>query len=71
MRNKGLKTFKPIKTTQTSTESVYDLSNISLDEAKARLEKKYRTSSYDEIYGRQVGLVDFGNSDILSFKKMS
>jgi len=44
---------------------------MTLDEAKARLDKKYWTSSYDEIYGRVVGVEDFGNTDILNFRKMS
>jgi hypothetical protein len=50
-KTQGQKSFKPVATTTSSKEEMYDLSNISLEEAKARLEKKYRTSSYDEIYG--------------------
>jgi len=44
---------------------------LSFEEASKKLDKRYWTSSYEETFGRSQGIIDFGNADILTYKKVS
>lgn len=71
MRERGQKRFKPKKETVKRDSLVLNINEMSLQDAKAHLHKRFNSSAYQERYGREANSVDPSNTEILKYKKIS